>query len=124
MVNPSFNFSLPPCTDNYPFQEREFARKLHEEAKLPFIEVYLSTPLEVCESRDTKKLYAKARRGEISDFTGITSPYEAPPNADLCLNTAEFSLDECIDKLIHVLIKKVSTVTLHPPSPFPDCNSL
>lgn len=54
-----------------------------------FLEVFVDTPLEECERRDVKGLYAKARRGEIADFTGISAPFEAPPNPDLCLRTIE-----------------------------------
>ncbi|VDD84187.1 unnamed protein product [Mesocestoides corti] len=87
-------------------KERKFARLLHEKANLPFIEVYLSTPLEVCEARDSKGLYAKARKGIIKDFTGISSSYEEPECPDLRLNTAELSVDECIDRLLEILIEK------------------
>ncbi|VDN96766.1 unnamed protein product, partial [Rodentolepis nana] len=88
-----------------PFEnERRFARELHAKCGLPFFEVYLSTPLEVCEARDTKQLYARARRGEIPDFTGISSPYEPPINPEVSLNTAEISLEECVERLIRVNI--------------------
>nr|WP_312928584.1 adenylyl-sulfate kinase [Stutzerimonas nitrititolerans] len=56
-----------------------------------FVEIYLNTPLEVCEARDPKKLYSKARQGLITHFTGISAPYEAPLSADICINTAQFS---------------------------------
>ena len=58
--------------------DRERVRSIHEVAGLPFVEVFVDTPLEVCEARDPKGLYAKARRGEITGFTGIDDPYEAP----------------------------------------------
>lgn len=61
---------------------RDFARALHDSADLPFIEVFVDTPLEVCESRDPKGLYAKARAGEITGMTGIDDPYEAPLNPE------------------------------------------
>lgn len=57
---------------------RDFARRLHDEAGLPFIEVFVDTPLEVCEQRDPKGLYAKARAGDITGMTGIDDPYEPP----------------------------------------------
>lgn len=63
--------------------DRALARRAHEEADVPFIEIYLSTPVAVCESRDPKGLYARARRGEITGFTGVDDPYEPPPNPDL-----------------------------------------
>ena len=59
-------------------EHRELARRLHEEAGLPFFEVFCDTPIEDCEKRDPKGLYAKARAGAIKDFTGIDSPYERP----------------------------------------------
>jgi adenylylsulfate kinase len=68
-----------------------------------FIEVYCAAALEVCESRDTKGLYKKARAGEISDFTGISSPYEAPKNAEIVLDTAKLSIEECIEAIVSYL---------------------
>jgi adenylylsulfate kinase-like enzyme len=70
-----------------------------------FIEVYLDTPIEVCENRDAKGLYAKARIGQIKDFTGIDSPYEAPIDPELVLNTDQFSIQECLDLLFEHLKK-------------------
>ena len=68
-----------------------------------FTEVHVSTPLEVCEQRDTKGLYAKARAGELSDFTGISSPYEAPESPEVRLPTEQLSVDECVDRIMAVL---------------------
>jgi adenylylsulfate kinase len=68
-----------------------------------FLEVYLDTPLSVCEYRDPKGLYQKARRGEIVEFTGIDSPYEPPASADLVLQTHVTPLDECVNQLITLL---------------------
>ncbi len=65
--------------------DREVARQAHTAAGLPFIEVFVDTPLEVCEERDVKGMYARARAGEIADFTGISAPYEAPQAPDLLL---------------------------------------
>ncbi|MDA8442186.1 MAG: adenylyl-sulfate kinase [Peptococcaceae bacterium] len=67
------------------------------------IEVFVDCPLEVCESRDPKDLYKKARAGAIADFTGISSPYEAPLNADLVINTAAAPLEECVAELVDFL---------------------
>jgi adenylyl-sulfate kinase len=67
---------------------RERARQIHEAAHLPFVEVFVDTPIEVCEQRDPKGLYAKARAGEITGFTGIDDPYEAPEAAELVLTPA------------------------------------
>ena len=64
---------------------RANARALHEAAEIPFVEVFVDTPLDVCEQRDVKGLYAKARAGEISGFTGIDDPYEPPLNPELRL---------------------------------------
>jgi bifunctional enzyme CysN/CysC len=65
--------------------DRDKARASHEDGELPFLEIFVDTPLEVCESRDVKGMYAKARAGEIKDFTGISAPYEAPLSPDLLL---------------------------------------
>ncbi len=65
--------------------DRDLARVSHEEFDLPFMEVFVDTPLEVCEARDPKGMYARARAGEIADFTGISAPYEAPQSPDLLL---------------------------------------
>ncbi len=64
---------------------RDHARALHVEADLPFVEVFVNTPIELCEQRDPKGLYAKARAGEITGFTGIDDPYEAPLTPELVL---------------------------------------
>lgn len=65
--------------------DRDLVRAMHVEAELPFVEVHVATPIEVCESRDPKGLYAKARAGEITGFTGIDDPYEAPVAPELVL---------------------------------------
>lgn len=69
-----------------------------------FVEVYCYCPLEVCEKRDVKGLYKKARHGLIRNFTGISSPYEAPLEPQLTLNTAENSVEECVDMVMDVLL--------------------
>ena len=69
--------------------DREAARAAHEADGLPFLEIFMDTPLEVAEARDTKGLYAKARAGEIKDFTGINAPYEAPLRPDLLLRPSD-----------------------------------
>ncbi len=68
-----------------------------------FIEVYVATSLAVCEQRDVKGLYQKARRGEIANFTGISDPYEAPQQADIVLDTGLLSLDESVQQLLQLL---------------------
>jgi adenylylsulfate kinase len=65
-----------------------------------FIEVYISCPLEVCETRDVKGLYKKARAGEIDNFTGISAPYEEPGNPEITIETQNRSVKECVDELI------------------------
>lgn len=69
--------------------DRDRARAIHDAVGLPFVEVFVDTPLEVCEARDPKGLYAKARAGEITGFTGIDDPYEAPEHPDLRLTPAD-----------------------------------
>jgi len=68
-----------------------------------FMEIYCNTPIEVCEGRDVKGLYKKARKGEIKDFTGISSPYEAPEKPELSVLTGEQPLDECVEQIIALL---------------------
>jgi bifunctional enzyme CysN/CysC len=81
-----------------PFRsEREFARGLFDDGE--FAEVFVDTPLEECERRDPKGLYRKARAGEISNFTGIDSPYETPERPEVHLETKGVSLDAMVDKL-------------------------
>lgn len=84
-------------------KDRDAARKLHDEAKLPFIEVYIHVPLEEAEKRDPKGLYKKARAalasGKGMGFTGIDDPYEAPEKPELVLNTHELTLDQCVRTL-------------------------
>jgi bifunctional enzyme CysN/CysC len=67
--------------------DRDRARAIHEAVGVPFVEVFVDTPLEVCEARDPKGLYAKARAGEIKGFTGIDDPYEAPEHPEITLDT-------------------------------------
>jgi len=78
-------------------------RELAAEAGAVFVLVYISTPLEVCEARDRKGLYAKARAGEIPDFTGISSPYEAPDDADLIIDTSVTDVDDAVAQVRAVL---------------------
>src|SRR3954454_15699638 len=68
---------------------RDGVRAMHEAAGVPFLEVYVDTPIEVCEQRDPKGLYAKARAGEITGFTGIDSPYEPPASPELVLSPGD-----------------------------------
>ena len=75
--------------------------------KEDFLEIYVSTPLEECERRDVKGLYAKARRGEIKNFTGISAPFEAPAHPALSLDTSKLSLKESVDQLLDLILPKV-----------------
>lgn len=85
-----------------PFRaERQIARSLMEDGE--FIEVYVNTPLEVAESRDVKGLYAKARAGEIKNFTGIDSAYEAPRNNEITINTVDMSAEEAAEQIVEYL---------------------
>src|SRR5882724_239223 len=80
-----------------PYREsRDFIRKLCRD----FVEIYVATPLEECERRDVKGLYARARRGEIRNFTGIDDPYEPPEHPELTLDTRDLSLDECVARVL------------------------
>jgi len=88
-----------------PFREdRARVRDLVNEGD--FIEIFCDCSIDVCESRDVKGMYAKARRGEIKEFTGISSPYERPENPELSLNTGATPLDECVDKVLACLLEK------------------
>src|SRR5690606_39267376 len=88
-----------------PFRaERRFARERFEEGE--FIELFVDTPLEVCEARDPKGLYRKARAGEITNFTGISSPYEVPENPELVLNGGTESPDAMADQIIEELRRR------------------
>jgi adenylylsulfate kinase len=85
-----------------PFRnDRDLVRDLANEGE--FIEILCDAPLEVCESRDVKGLYKKARAGEIPEFTGISSPYERPEKAEIVLNTGEMSVAECVRRVIDYL---------------------
>jgi adenylylsulfate kinase len=72
-----------------------------------FVEVFVNTPLEVCEERDVKGFYKKARQGEIKNFTGISAPYEAPENPDIKINTEEESAEEAVERLYEFLQQKL-----------------
>lgn len=69
-----------------------------------FMEVYVSTPIEECERRDVKGLYARARKGEIKDFTGVSAPFEAPENPDLTLDTSKLSVEESVKLLLEKIL--------------------
>ena len=80
-----------------PYREsRDFIRKLCHE----FVEIYVATPLEECERRDVKGLYARARRGELRNFTGIDDPYEPPETPELTLDTRALSVEQCVAEVL------------------------
>uniref|UniRef100_B8HPW1 Adenylyl-sulfate kinase n=1 Tax=Cyanothece sp. (strain PCC 7425 / ATCC 29141) TaxID=395961 RepID=B8HPW1_CYAP4 len=88
-----------------PFKaDRDRIRQLVAEGD--FLEIYCDCPLEICEQRDVKGLYKRARTGEIKDFTGISSPYEIPEQPDLIVNTGNNSLEDCVDKVLLLLIQR------------------
>ena len=86
-------------------QDRLVAKQIIGEED--FIEVFIDCPLEICEKRDVKGLYAKARKGEIKNFTGIDSPYEIPLNPDITINTAEKSISECANIIVDTIKMKI-----------------
>ena len=89
-----------------PFKsDRQTVRELVGEDN--FIEVFVDCPLEVCEARDVKGLYKKARAGEISNFTGISSPFESPEKCDIRIPTNEWTLEKSVDELFNVVLKKL-----------------
>jgi adenylylsulfate kinase len=74
-----------------------------------FIEIFVNTPIDVCETRDVKGLYKKARNGEIKDFTGVNAPYETPENPDLIIDTSVESLDESVQRILTYISDKIKT---------------
>jgi len=83
--------------------DRDRVREAHRVAELPFVEVHVATPIELCEARDPKGLYAKARAGEITGFTGIDDPYEAPLAAELVLTPSDGSADAQAARVLALL---------------------
>ncbi|XP_046452990.1 bifunctional 3'-phosphoadenosine 5'-phosphosulfate synthase 2-like [Daphnia pulex] len=95
------------CSFVSPFREdRDRARKIHADAGLPFFEIFVDAPLNVCEERDVKGLYKKARQGTIKNFTGIDSPYEPPLNPHETMQTSEKSVIECTQQLVDLLVSQ------------------
>ena len=84
---------------------RQMAREIV--GKEDFLEVYISTPIEECERRDVKGLYARARKGEVKNFTGISAPFEAPVCADIAIDTSKIPLEESVRTLTELIIKRV-----------------
>ena len=90
-----------------PFKEDRIAARNKVGAE-NFIEIFVDCPLEVCEARDVKGLYAKARAGKIPNFTGIDSPFEAPENPEIHVNTHLESIETCVAKIMHVVTEKTA----------------
>lgn len=86
--------------------DRDFVRKLHDDAGMDFLEVFVDCPLEIVEQRDPKGLYKKARAGQIKNFTGIDAPYEAPLNPELVLKTAEADIETVTGAVLDLLQDK------------------
>lgn len=82
-------------------EDRRRVRELLDDGE--FVEIFVNTPIEVCEKRDVKQLYAKARRGEIKGFTGIDAPYEAPQKPELTIDTSTQTLEESVKQIIDYL---------------------
>jgi bifunctional enzyme CysN/CysC len=89
---------ISPCAE-----DRQMIRAMHDEAGLPFVEVFLDTPIEECERRDPKGLYARARAGQLPGFTGIDSDYEVPSNAELVLRPSSGSITEQIGLVLDLV---------------------
>ena len=90
-----------------PFQsERNMVRELVHTGE--FIEIFVDTPLQVAEKRDVKGLYAKARAGELKNFTGIDSPYEKPLKPEITIDTSQLSVDEAADTIVKYYLNSIT----------------
>ncbi|NQT34745.1 adenylyl-sulfate kinase [bacterium] len=87
-------------------KDRDLARKIHDETGLIFIEIFVDTPVEICEERDPKGLYKKARKGEIKGFTGVDDPYESPDNPELVLKTESRSPEQVAGEIFEYLCNR------------------
>ena len=87
---------------------RQQARDIIDEND--FVEVFIDTPIEICESRDVKGLYKKARAGEINDFTGVTAPYESPVQPDIHISTDGFTIDQSLQVLYTSTLKYIKCI--------------
>ena len=92
-----------------PFRkDRRRVRELHQLNGIPFVEVYMDTSLELCEKRDSKQLYYRARRGEIDDFTGISSPYEIPENPEIIVRSTQSPVEAA--EIVYAYLQKKGLV--------------
>lgn len=80
--------------------DRNRVRDAHSAAGIPFLEVWVATPLDVCEDRDPKGMYARARAGEITSFTGVDAPYEEPEAPELTVDTSVLDVDACVEEVV------------------------
>jgi adenylylsulfate kinase len=94
--------------------DREYARQVHHNASLPFLEVYIDAPLKVVQERDPKGLYKKVAEGKIKGFTGVDAPYEAPERPDIHLKTADHSVMDSVN----IILKKLDAVGINLPRRF------
>jgi sulfate adenylyltransferase len=94
------------CAAIAPYREAREKNRFLISQSGAYIEIYVATTLATCEQRDTKGLYAKARRGELSAFTGVNDPYEPPLNPEITIDTSVESIDECVSQIIHFLRKE------------------
>lgn len=125
------NFGIAICAPIAPYDSIRKEVREQISRRGGFILIYVSTPLEVCEQRDRKGLYAKARAGLLKEFTGISDPYEVPADADLILDTTHQTVEECCDKILHHLQREgyLSPNALSPDAspaqsaPAPGCNT-
>jgi len=90
--------------------DREKVRHLLPESR--FVEIFVDCPIEVCEQRDVKGLYAKARAGKISDFTGIHSPYEPPLKPELVVETHRSTIETCVQKILDTVLPLIRTASI------------
>jgi 3'-phosphoadenosine 5'-phosphosulfate synthase len=81
-------------------KDRDFGKQIHQDAGLPFYECFINSSLDVCESRDVKGLYKRARAGEIKNFTGVSDPYEEPTNPALDVRTDQLTVEQSVDFVI------------------------
>lgn len=86
--------------------DRLLARTLHDARSIPFLEIYVQVPIEVAEARDPKGLYAKARRGELQNFTGVSAPYEEPEGAEIVIRNGEVGVEDAVRQIVAVLEEK------------------
>jgi adenylylsulfate kinase len=89
--------------------DRRRAREIALETKAEFIEIFVDAPLRVCEERDPKQLYKKARAGQIRDFTGIDAPYEAPEDPEIVVRTDQQSVEESVAAILEQLLPRLRT---------------